>query len=160
MTTNILLTLLASLLTLSGVHTSSMNDENVNTNISTNVSSEAVTQSNESQNYDTTDESSDENYEDDSMTLEEKYEHNQNKEDYLEDDGENVIWYDVPYCDNHDYEVIDSDTETLYICKKCGYSEFYEKNTETNNDTTDTESDECNDEDSSEDETENTSNEE
>lgn len=159
MTTNILLTLLASLLTLSGVHTSSMNNENVNTKVSTNVSSESVEQSDESQDYDT----SDENYEDDSMTLEEKYEHNQNKEDYLEDDGENVIWYDVPYCDNHDYEVIDSDTETLYICKKCGYSEFYEKNSETNNDTTDTEtdmeSDECDDEDSSEDETENTSNE-
>lgn len=159
MTTNILLTLLASLLTLSGVHTSSMNNENVNTKVSTNVSSESVEQSDESQDYDT----SDENYEDDSMTLEEKYEHNQNKEDYLEDDGENVIWYDVPYCDNHDYEVIDSDTETLYICKKCGYSEFYEKNIEENNDTTDTEtdmeSDECDDEDSSEDETENTSNE-
>lgn len=156
MTTNILLTLLASLLTLSGVHTSSMNNENVNTKVSTNVSSESVEQSDESQDYDT----SDENYEDASMTLEEKYEHNQNKEDYLEDDGENVIWYDVPYCDNHDYEVIDSDTETLYICKKCGYSEFYEKNSETNNDIADTESDECNDENSSEDETENTSNEE
>lgn len=160
MTTNILLTLLASLLTLSGVHTSSINNENVNTKVSTNVSSESVTPSDESQDYDTTDENSDENYEDDSMSLEEKYEHNQNKEDYLEDDGENVIWYDVPYCDNHDYEVIDSDTETLYICKKCGYSEFYEKNTETNNDIADTESDECNNEDSSENETENTSNEE
>lgn len=60
--------------------------------------------------------------EDDSLTVEEKYEHNQNKEDYLEDDGENLIWYDVPYCDNHDYEVIEGDTETMYICKKCGYS--------------------------------------
>ena len=49
--------------------------------------------------------------EDDSLTVEEKYEHNQNKEDYLEDDGENLIWYDVPYCDNHDYEVIEGDTE-------------------------------------------------
>lgn len=60
--------------------------------------------------------------EEDSLTVEEKYEHNQNKEDYLEDDGENLIWYDVPYCDNHDYEVIEDDTETMYICKKCGYS--------------------------------------
>lgn len=60
--------------------------------------------------------------ENDSLTVEEKYEHNQNKEDYLEDDGENLIWYDVPYCDNHDYEVIEGDTETMYICKKCGYS--------------------------------------
>lgn len=60
--------------------------------------------------------------EDDSLTVEEKYEHNQNKEDYLEDDGENLIWYDVPYCDDHDYEVIVGDTETMYICKKCGYS--------------------------------------
>ena len=60
---------------------------------------------------------------------EEKYEHNQNKEDYLEDDGENLIWYDVPYCDDHDYEVIEGDTETMYICKKCGYtySEFPEE---------------------------------
>lgn len=60
--------------------------------------------------------------EDDSLTVDEKYERNQNKEDYLEDDGENLIWYDVPYCDNHDYEVIEGDTETMYICKKCGYS--------------------------------------
>ena len=60
--------------------------------------------------------------ENDSLTVEEKYEHNQNKEDYLEDDGENLIWYDVPYCDDHDYEVIEGDTETMYICKKCGYS--------------------------------------
>lgn len=67
--------------------------------------------------------------EEDSMTVEEKYAHNQNKEDYLEDDGENLIWYDVPYCDDHDYEVIEGDTETMYICKKCGYSysEFSEK---------------------------------
>lgn len=67
--------------------------------------------------------------EDDSLTVEEKYEHNQNKEDYLEDDGENLIWYDVPYCDDHDYEVIEGDTETMYICKKCGYtySEFPEE---------------------------------
>lgn len=67
--------------------------------------------------------------EDDSLTVEEKYEHNQNKEDYLEDDGENLIWYDVPYCDDHDYEVIEDDTETMYICKKCGYSysEFSEE---------------------------------
>lgn len=66
---------------------------------------------------------------DDSLTVEEKYEHNQNKEDYLEDDGENLIWYDVPYCDDHDYKVIEGDTETMYICKKCGYSysEFSEK---------------------------------
>ena len=60
--------------------------------------------------------------EEDSMTVEEKYAHNQNKEDYLEDDGETLIWYDVPYCDDHDYEVIEGDTETMYICKKCGYS--------------------------------------
>lgn len=60
--------------------------------------------------------------EEDSMTIEEKYAHNQNKEDYLEDDGETLIWYDVPYCDDHDYEVIEGDTETMYICKKCGYS--------------------------------------
>lgn len=57
-----------------------------------------------------------------SLTVEEKYERNQNKEDYLEDDGENLIWYDVPYCDDHDYEVIGDETETMYICKKCGYS--------------------------------------
>lgn len=67
--------------------------------------------------------------EDDSLTVEEKYEHNQNKEDYLEDDGENLIWYDVPYCDNHDFEVIGDETEIMYICKKCGYtySEFPEE---------------------------------
>lgn len=60
--------------------------------------------------------------EEDSMTVEEKYEHNQNKEDYLEDDGETLIWYDVPYCDDHDFEVLGDETEIMYICKKCGYS--------------------------------------
>lgn len=60
--------------------------------------------------------------EEDSMTVEEKYAHNQNKEDYLEDDGETLIWYDVPYCDDHDFEVLGDETETMYICKKCGYS--------------------------------------
>lgn len=67
--------------------------------------------------------------EEDSMTIEEKYEHNQNKEDYLEDDGETLIWYDVPYCDDHDFEVLGDETEIMYICKKCGYSysEFPEK---------------------------------
>lgn len=66
---------------------------------------------------------------DDSLTVEEKYEHNQNKEDYLEDDGETLIWYDVPYCDDHDFEVLGDETEIMYICKKCGYSysEFPEK---------------------------------
>nr|DAP83630.1 MAG TPA: Monocytic leukemia zinc finger protein finger, acetyl transferase, DNA [Caudoviricetes sp.] len=60
--------------------------------------------------------------EEDSMTVEEKYAHNQNKEDCLEDDGETLIWYDVPYCDDHDFEVLGDETETMYICKKCGYS--------------------------------------
>lgn len=60
--------------------------------------------------------------EEDSMTIEEKYAHNQNKEDYLEDDGETLIWYDVPYCDDHDFEVLGDETEIMYICKKCGYS--------------------------------------
>lgn len=60
--------------------------------------------------------------EEDSMTIEEKHEHNQNKEDYLEDDGETLIWYDVPYCDDHDFEVLGDETEIMYICKKCGYS--------------------------------------
>lgn len=67
--------------------------------------------------------------EEDSMTIEEKYAHNQNKEDYLEDDGETLIWYDVPYCDDHDFEVLGDETEIMYICKKCGYSysEFSEE---------------------------------
>mgnify|MGYP006920096022 FL=1 len=60
--------------------------------------------------------------EEDSMTVEEKYAHNQNKEDYLEDDGETLIWYDVPYCDDHNFEILGDETETMYICKKCGYS--------------------------------------
>lgn len=67
--------------------------------------------------------------EEDSMTVEEKYAHNQNKEDYLEDDGETLIWYDVPYCDDHDFEILGDETEIMYICKKCGYSysEFSEE---------------------------------
>lgn len=60
--------------------------------------------------------------EEDSMTVEEKYERNAHKEDYSEDDGETLIWYDVPYCDDHDFEVLGDETETMYICKKCGYS--------------------------------------
>ena len=60
--------------------------------------------------------------EEDSMTVDEKYERNAHKEDYSEDDGETLIWYDVPYCDDHDFEVLGDETETMYICKKCGYS--------------------------------------
>lgn len=65
--------------------------------------------------------------EEDSMTIEEKYEHN--KRNYTDDSGDTLIWYDVPYCDDHDFEVLGDETEIMYICKKCGYSysEFPEK---------------------------------
>ena len=71
------------------------------------------------------------------MSIEEKYEHN--KRNYSGDSGDSVdtlVWYDVPYCDNHDFEVLGDETETMYICKKCGYtySEFH-KNSESEDDT-------------------------
>ena len=62
------------------------------------------------------------------MSIEEKYEHN--KRNYTDDSDDTLVWYDVPYCDNHDFEVLGDETETMYICKKCGYSysEFHENN--------------------------------
>jgi hypothetical protein len=123
MASKVLILFFASLLSLSNVttpqvaETSQIREESTAPTVS-----EDSTEPTEAPEYAAEDEN-------DSLTVEEKYEHNQNKEDYLEDDGENLIWYDVPYCDDHDYEVIEGDTETMYICKKCGYtySEFPEE---------------------------------
>lgn len=140
MTTNILITFLVSLLTLSGINTTNVKQANTDVN-TTNESAEVATgDANYEVNNETEDDISDE---EDSMSIEEKYERNAHKEDYTEDDGETLIWYDVPYCDNHDFDVLGDETETMYICKKCGYSysEFHE-----NNDDSNTEPDEKNEE--------------
>lgn len=116
MASKVLILFFASLLSLSSVTTPQVAETpQIREESTASTGSEDSTEPTEAPEYAAEDE-------DDSPTVEEKYEHNQNKEDYLEDDGENLIWYDVPYCDNHDYEVIEGDTETMYICKKCGYS--------------------------------------
>lgn len=137
MTSNILITFLLSLLTLSGINTSNTSQAITDTTV-VNESAEVATgdtdyEEDDEVNDETDDDISDE---EESMNIEEKYERNAHKEDYAEDDGETMIWYDVPYCDNHDFEVLGDETETMYICKKCGYSysEFHE-NTEEDDDT-------------------------
>lgn len=133
MTSNILITFLLSLLTLSGINTSNTSQAITDTTV-VNESAEVATGDTDYETvYDTDDDISDE---EESMSIEEKYERNAHKEDYAEDDGGTLIWYDVPYCDNHDFEVLGDETETMYICKKCGYtySEFH-KNAESEDDT-------------------------
>lgn len=116
MASKVLILFFASLLSLSNVTTPQVAESSQTYEESTTPTvSEESAEPTETPEYVTEDE-------EDSLTVEEKYERNQNKEDYLEDDRENLIWYDVPYCDDHDYEVIEGDTETMYICKKCGYS--------------------------------------
>lgn len=133
MTSNILITFLLSLLTLSGINTSNTSQAITDTTV-VNESAEVATGDTDYETeYDTDDDISDE---EESMSIEEKYERNAHKEDYAEDDGGTLIWYDVPYCDNHDFEVLGDETETMYICKKCGYtySEFH-NNAESEDDT-------------------------
>lgn len=155
MTSNILITFLVSLLTLSGINTTNAKQAITDVNI-TNESAEVATGDT---NYEVDNETeNDISDEEDSMSIEEKYERNAHKEDYTEDDGETLIWYDVPYCDNHDFEVLGDETETMYICKKCGYSysEFHENNDDSN--TEPNEENEELDEDQQENNNENTSN--
>ena len=131
MTSNILITFLVSLLTLSGINTTNAKQAITDVNI-TNESAEVATGDT---NYEVNNKNDDGiSDEEDSMSIEEKYERNAHKEDYTEDDGETLIWYDVPYCDDHDFEVLGDETETMYICKKCGYSysEFHENNDDSN----------------------------
>lgn len=155
MTSNILITFLVSLLTLSGINTTNVKRAITDVN-TTNESAEVVTGDT---NYEVNNENDDGiSDEEDSMSIEEKYERNAHKEDYTEDDGETLIWYDVPYCDDHDFEVLGDETETMYICKKCGYSysEFHENNDDSN--TEPNEENEELDEDQQENNNENTSN--
>lgn len=57
------------------------------------------------------------------MTLEEKYQHNQERQNQ---EDEEDVWYDVPECEVHDFtvsEYSDGDGYGIeYICNKCGYS--------------------------------------
>lgn len=101
MASKVLILFFASLLSLSNVTTPQVAETpQIREESTASTVSEDSTEPTETPEYAAEDE-------DDSLTVEEKYEHNQNKEDYLEDDEENLIWYDVPYCDDHDYEVIE-----------------------------------------------------
>ena len=125
MTSNILITFLVSLLTLSGINTNTANINQKTTDATViNKSVEAAGDT----DYEEDDEVNDEIADEDLMSIEEKYEHN--KRNYTDDSDDTLVWYDVPYCDNHDFEVLGDETETMYICKKCGYSysEFHENN--------------------------------
>lgn len=105
--------------------------------------------------------------------MEEKYLHNQNRDDSTDDD--NILYY-VPYCKDgeHDFEIIkyaDPDGYGIeYLCKKCGYDyveeiseeEFYknedEENVDQDNDEDDVDDTDSNDEDQDNDDTDDTSN--
>lgn len=164
MTSNILITFLVSLLTLSGINTNTANINQKTTDATViNESVEAAGDTDYEEDDEVNDETDDEIADEDLMSIEEKYEHN--KRNYTDDSGDTLVWYDVPYCDNHDFEVLGDETETMYICKKCGYSysEFHEnndeENTETDEENTETdEEDEELDEDQQENNNENTSN--
>lgn len=132
MTSNILITFFLSLLTLSGINTNTANINQKTTDATViNESVEAAGDTDYEEDDEVNDETDDEIADEDLMSIEEKYEHN--KRNYS---GDTLVWYDVPYCDNHDFEVLGDETETMYICKKCGYSysEFHE-NTEEDDDT-------------------------
>lgn len=136
MTSNILITFFLSLLTLSGINTNTANINQKTTDATViNESVEAAGDTDYEEDDEVNDETDDDiSDEEESMSIEEKYEHN--KRNYTDDSGDTLVWYDVPYCDNHDFEVLGDETETMYICKKCGYSysEFHE-NTEEDDDT-------------------------
>lgn len=138
MTSNILITFFLSLLTLSGINTNTVNINQKTTDATViNESVEAAGDTDYEEDDEVNDETDDEIADEDLMSIEEKYEHN--KRNYSGDSGDSVdtlVWYDVPYCDNHDFEVLGDETETMYICKKCGYtySEFH-KNAESEDDT-------------------------
>lgn len=138
MTSNILITFFLSLLTLSGINTNTVNINQKTTDATViNESVEAAGDTDYEEDDEVNDETDDEIADEDLMSIEEKYEHN--KRNYSGDSGDSVdtlVWYDVPYCDNHDFEVLGDETETMYICKKCGYtySEFH-KNSESEDDT-------------------------
>lgn len=158
MTSNILITFLLSLLTLSGINTSNTSQAITDTTV-VNESAEVATGDTDYEEDDeVNDETDDEIADEDLMSIEEKYEHN--KRNYSGDSGDTLVWYDVPYCDNHDFEVIGDETETMYICKKCGYSysEFH-KNAESEDNTDSDEDENGSDEDADSDEDENGSNE-
>lgn len=149
MTSNILITFLVSLLTLSGINTNTTNINQKTTDATViNESVEATGDTDYEEDDEVNDETDDEIADEDLMSIEEKYEHN--KRNYTDDSGDTLVWYDVPYCDNHDFEVIGDKTETMYICKKCGYS-YYEFN-ENNQDESEDEQDEENTETDEEDE--------
>ena len=156
MTSNILITFLLSLLTLSGINTSNTSQAITDTTV-VNESAEVATGDTDYEEDDeVNDETDDEIADEDLMSIEEKYEHN--KRNYS---GDTLVWYDVPYCDNHDFEVLGDETETMYICKKCGYSysEFH-KNAESEDNTDSDEDENGSNEDADSDEDENGSNEE
>lgn len=135
MTSNILITFFLSLLTLSGINTNTVNINQKTTDATViNESVEAAGDTDYEEDDEVNDETDDEIADEDLMSIEEKYEHN--KRNYSGDSGDTLVWYDVPYCDNHDFEVLGDETETMYICKKCGYtySEFH-KNAESEDDT-------------------------
>lgn len=124
------------MLTLSGINTNTVNINQKTTDATViNESVEAAGDTDYEEDDEVNDETDDDiSDEEESMSIEEKYE--RNKRNYTDDSGDTLVWYDVPYCDNHDFEVLGDETETMYICKKCGYSysEFHE-NTEEDDDT-------------------------
>ena len=137
MTSNILIIFFLSLLTLSGINTNTANINQKTTDAT--VINESVEAAGDT-DYEEDDEVNDEIADEDLMSIEEKYEHN--KRNYSGDSGNTLVWYDVPYCDNHDFEVLGDETETMYICKKCGYSYSESHKNAESEDNTDSDEDE------------------
>ena len=139
MNLNIVIALIMGILAATGVDTKNVDVDAIKKSVIESQINDTYTQSinnsnennNDTDNNDnainddeSSDDSDDENIEDDDISLEEKYLHNQNRDDSTDDD--NILYY-VPYCNDgeHDFEIIkyaDPDGYGIeYLCKKCGY---------------------------------------
>lgn len=131
MNLNVVVSIVIAILTAAGINTNNINIDDivskVNIEEQTNENNTEINcQLNEDNStYDNEDNSEEKNVEvDEELTLDEKYNHNQNREN--QSDNEEDIWYDVPRCEDHDFTVTEySDGGGYgveYICNKCGYS--------------------------------------
>lgn len=131
MNLNVVVAIIVAILSATGIDTSNINVNDIASKVVTEEQSDvsntdAEYQNNEDDsNYNNREDSHEENAEIYAEpTLDEKYNHNQNREDQSE--NEEDVWYDVPECTEHDFTITEySDGDGCgieYICKKCGYS--------------------------------------
>lgn len=88
------------------------------------VQTEVSTQEMLAESAEPTEEVAEEVENEEEPTLEEKYQHNEERKEQPE--GTEDVWYDVPECEEHDFatsEYCDGDGYGIeYLCNRCGYS--------------------------------------